>query len=99
MRRLKTSKPAGTRAAAGHQHRLGLEDRSRRTPPGPAWRSVLPVSTTSAITSATPSWMLVSTAPSRRIDGRLDAALLEERADHADVRRGDAGAGELRRGR
>ncbi len=33
----------------------------------PAWRSVLPVSTTSATTSATPSWMLVSTAPSRRM--------------------------------
>ena len=33
----------------------------------PAARRVVPVSTTSAITSATPSWMLVSTAPSRRV--------------------------------
>ena len=32
----------------------------------PALDSVLPVSTTSATASATPSWMLLSTAPSRR---------------------------------
>ena len=33
----------------------------------PAWRRVVPVSTTSAITSATPSRMAVSTAPSSEI--------------------------------
>ena len=33
----------------------------------PCWRSERPESTTSAMASATPSWMEISTAPSRRI--------------------------------
>ena len=55
------------RAGAGDQHRLGLQDHLAERSSSPACRSVLPVSTTSAITSATPSWMLVSTAPSSRV--------------------------------
>ena len=46
----------------------------------PAALSVLPVSTTSAITSATPSWMLVSTAPSSRVTVASMPALLQEAA-------------------
>ena len=62
-------------------------------------RSVLPVSTTSAITSATPSWTLVSTAPSSRITVASMPALVEELPHDADVRRGDPGALRAGRGR
>ena len=70
--------PSGVgRPGAGTSTASDSQDRRRRRSPGPACRSVLPVSTTSAITSATPSWIAVSTAPSRRITLGLDAALLE----------------------
>ena len=65
-RRLKTSKPGGTVAGAGDEHRLGLEDGlAEHLEPG------LPAACCRSrrrrrSTSATPSWMLVSTAPSRR---------------------------------
>ena len=71
---------------------------SRITSPkisSPAWRSVLPVSTTSAITSATPSWIERLDGAVEPDDGGVDAVLLEVAAHHAGVRRGDPLAGQV----
>ena len=82
-------------AAAGDQHGLGLEDRARRRSPARPRAAWCRSRRRRRSTSATPSWMLVSTAPSSRMTVGVDAALLEEGAHDADVRRGDALAGEL----
>ena len=97
MRRRKTSKARSCTVLAPRRVMRTAEDSRIGSPKisRPAWRSVLPVSTTSAMASATPSWMLVSTAPSRRTTLGADAVLLEVGAHHAGVGRGDPLAGEV----
>ena len=56
----------------------------------PCWRSVVPVSTTSAMTSATPRVIAVSTAPSRRTTSALTPWSGEVLLDEARVARGHA---------
>ena len=68
-----TGRHAGSRPATPTRRTSTASERRIGSPitTRPAWRSVVPVSTTSAMTSATPSWMEVSTAPSSRITSAL----------------------------